>query len=138
MEWGGEEEWRCELKLWGLGSTWRQLPRIKKVVLGFCNLGYNSCNMFGLNITNVWFQWNPDFVFYFVIWISFIFFTFLVVLTTILARQSWKPKWYSWSAINIIETSCAVRRPERRSQSPDRSPSGFKLFSFAQYNHIVG
>ena len=44
------------------------------------------------------FNANRVYFFYFVTWISMIFWTILVVFTTILARQSWKPKWYSWSA----------------------------------------
>ena len=44
------------------------------------------------------FNENRVYFFYFVIWISLIFLTFLVVFTTILAKKSWKPKWYSWSA----------------------------------------
>ena len=44
------------------------------------------------------FNENPVYFFYFVTWISLFFLTFLVVFTTILARKSWKPKWYSCSA----------------------------------------
>ena len=47
--------------------------------------------MLDFNVNNVYFHilWP---------WYQWFFWTFLVVFTNILARKSWNPRWYSWSA----------------------------------------
>ena len=84
------------------------------------------------------FNENRVYFFYFVTWISMIFWTVLVVFTTILVRKSWKPKWYSWSAKKKkIETTWPpgwARGPEwsaKRSApalQPSRVAKWFKFF----------
>ena len=93
------------------------------------------------------FNENRVYFFYFVTWISMIFWTVLVVFTTILVRKSWKPKWYSWSAkkkklkplghpAGLEGRSGALRAPLRPS-SPAGWPSGFNLFLFCtSWNHF--
>ena len=101
------------------------------------------------------FNRNRVYFFYFVTWISLIFLTFLVVFTTILARKSWKPKWYSWSAkknkfkplgasagpsglrSGLRSALRAPFRPPLRPSGPAEAPSGFNFFLFrTSWNHF--
>ena len=83
------------------------------------------------------FNGNRVYFFYFVTWISLIFWTFLVVFTTILARKSWKPKWYSWSAKKKNWNHLVIRLGSRAGAEREARSGGRSGGPRAQPSHQV-
>ena len=86
------------------------------------------------------FNANRVYFFYFVIWISWIFLTFMLVFTSILARKSWNQSGIHEVRKKKIETTCWpgwALGPPLRPSGPAGSASGFNLFLFrTSWNHF--
>ena len=98
-----------------------------------------SC-IFGINITNVGFQWKPCLFFLFCDLDFMNFFNLHGGIHEYFGKKILKPKWYSWSAKKKIETTCWpswALGPPLRPSGPAGSASGFNLFLFrTSWNHF--
>ena len=89
--------------------------------------------IFVQNITKAGFQYKQRIFFYFVAWLSLIFFDFWWY-SQLFGNKSWNPRLYTWSAKKKLTPLGHSAAPSRRRSGPAEYPSGFNLFHLI--NHL--
>ena len=93
--------------------------------------------IFVQNITKAGFQYEQRIFFYFVAWLSLIFFDFWWY-SQLFGNKSWNPRLYTWSAKKTWHRlDIRLRRRVARRSGPAEYASGFNLFYIhTSWNHL--